>query len=107
MADLTTDRDDPRLGHGSDDEPQPQQEAYLVLSEEERARGFVRPVRQVYFHTTCRSTTTMSLPLAETYAREPHFYGATYCVECSMHRPVGEFTWVDGEGNVTDQVVGS
>ena len=27
--------------------------------------------------------------LSETYARNPKFYGATYCVFCRMHRPVG------------------
>ena len=38
MAELTTNPKDPRLGHGSDDKPVPQQEAYLILSEEERAK---------------------------------------------------------------------
>jgi hypothetical protein len=99
MADLTTDRNDPRLRHGADEEPVPQQAAYLVLSEEERARGFVRPVRRSYRHLACGSTTTMSQAIAETYARDPRFYGATYCCACSMHRPVGEhgeFVWEDG-----------
>lgn len=36
MSKLTTDPNDPRLGHGADDKPVPQQEAYLVLSEEEQ-----------------------------------------------------------------------
>ena len=47
---LTTDPKDPRLGHGVDNEPVPQNEVYLVLSEEERAKGFVRPVRTSYIH---------------------------------------------------------
>lgn len=47
---LTTDPNDPRLGHGADTAPQGQNEAYLVLSEEERAKGFVRPVRLSYRH---------------------------------------------------------
>lgn len=47
---LTTDPEDPRLGHGSDTEPQDQHDVYLVLSDEERARGFVRPVRLSYRH---------------------------------------------------------
>src|SRR5688572_21704649 len=47
---VTTDPKDPRLGQGSDTEPRPQNEAYLVLSEEERAKGFVRPVRRAYRH---------------------------------------------------------
>jgi hypothetical protein len=41
----------------------------------------------------------MSQAIAETYAREPGFYGATYCVNCQIHRPVGErgeFVWDDG-----------
>jgi hypothetical protein len=31
--------------------------------------------------------------LSETYARDPKFYGATYCCACRMHKPVAEFTW--------------
>jgi len=144
----TTDREDPRLTRGSDSEPTKQAEVYLVLSEEERAKGFVRPVRAEYRHVGlrpnfplrdltdeenerygdagyvkyeeypkgrypgcvtgrfwtqeeldtkgCGGVTKMSLPLAETYAREPKFYGATYCVHCRMHRPVAEFEWMDG-----------
>ena len=100
---LTSDRSDPRLGRGSDGEPGPQNEVYLVLSEEERAKGFVRPVRRTYVHTGgCGAVTTMAQAIAETYARDPGFYGATYCVGCRMHRPVGErgeFIWDDGSGS--------
>jgi hypothetical protein len=148
----TTDPNDPRLGHGTNDERVPQNRAYLVLSEAERGAGFVRPVRTVYRHVgdlpkhplrdltpdekerykgcdyvkfekypdgdhvlgrywtneqlakgACGSTTTInSRAIAETYARDPHFYGSTYCVQCGMHLPVAEFVW---EG--TDQKVGS
>lgn len=151
---LTTDPNDPRLGHGADDTPRPQNETYLVLSEEERAKGFVRPLRNSYVHVGppgpdhplrdltdeeterfsqygyvkfepypdggsvtgnfwtqarldavgkgCRALTRMGSALAETYARDPKFYGSTYCVTCQMHRPVAEFVW-DG----TDERVGS
>ena len=60
----TDDRNDPRLSHGADSAPVEQAEAYLVLSDDERARGFVRPVRTSYRHA------------------------------CRMHRPVGEFVWL-------------
>ena len=114
MSDLVTDPSDPRLGYGADDKPVPQNKAYLVLPEEERKKGFVRPVRTKYIHVGvggteakrtgqgCGVETHMSLPLAETYARDPKFYGSTYCVGCSMHLPVREFIWSD-----TDEVVGS
>jgi hypothetical protein len=46
----TTDPNDPRLVRGQDTEPRPQNEVYLVLSEEERAKGFVRPLRRAYKH---------------------------------------------------------
>lgn len=144
---LTTDPKDPRLGHGVDSEPIPEHEVYLVLSEEERAKGFVRPLRRAYKHvgpagpkhelrdltdderdrfgveyvkfeayteaegsTTgrfwtqrqldavdkgCRTVTTMGLELCETYARQPSFYGATYCCGCSKHLAVAEFVWVE------------
>ena len=90
---ITTDRNDPGL---SKIEPDGMQEAYLVLSEEERAKGFVRPVRQSYVHETCGAVTTMGLSIAETYARDPHFYGGTFCATCRDHFPVGpdgEFVW--------------
>ena len=95
----TEDPQDPRLTHGAYEEPVPQAAAYLVLSQEERAKGFVQPVRRTYIHQVCGTTTTMSQAIAESYAREPGFYGATYCVACGMHRPVGEhgeFVWEDG-----------
>lgn len=98
---LTTDPSDPRLGRGVDESPVPQHEVYLVLSDEERAQGFVRPVRTSYIHDKCGAVTTMNRAIAETYARNPRFYGATYCVRCSAHLPVGEhgeFTWDDGSG---------
>lgn len=44
---LTTDPNDPNL-HKT--KPNGQQESYLVLSDEERAKGFVRPVRRSYRH---------------------------------------------------------
>ena len=142
---LTTDRSDPRLQQTRDDG---QQLTYLVLSDDERAKGFVRPVRTFYRHVGCRpkgktrplteqegkdyerfgyvlfeeyepddscvtgrfwtqsqlesgcgTTTTMGLALAETSARDPKFYGATYCAGCKKHLPVGptgEFVWDDG-----------
>ena len=79
--------------------------SYWVLSEAERAKGFVRPVRRSYVHARCGTVTTMGRALAETYAANPSFYGATYCCSCCGHYPVGEhgeFTW-DG----SDEKVGT
>lgn len=151
---VTSDPNDPRLTHGPDDGPTPQAEVYLVLSDEERARGFVRPLRTSYTHVGpagptydlrdltleeiirfggdtgyvkyepypppikesaalgrfwtqaqldaigkgCGASTRMATPIAETYARQPNFYGATYCVSCARHLPVAEFTW-DTDGS--------
>jgi hypothetical protein len=102
MSKVTTDPTDTRLGHGVDREKTPQHEAYLVLSEEERAKGFIRPFRNKYVHKTCGVETRMGDALSETYARNPKFYGATYCVGCEKHLPVAEFTW-----SADDEVVGS
>lgn len=47
----------------------------------------------------CGTVTTMSQAIAETYARSPAFYGATFCCGCGKHLPVGadgEFIWDDG-----------
>lgn len=130
-----------------------QYERYAVLPEEERKKGFVRPVRTTYRHvgvrpkyplldltqeqvenyssygyvkyekypegstctgrfwtqkqlnSGCGTTTTMGLALSETYARDPSYYGATFCCTCGAHYPVGEhgeFVW---EG--TDERVGT
>lgn len=82
--------------------PDGQQRDYIVLSDAERARGFVRPVRRSYIHLPCGTVTTMGLAIAETYARNPAFYGGTFCTGCGQHFPVGEhgqFDW-DGEPGV-------
>jgi dUTP pyrophosphatase len=125
-----------------------QQQDYLVLSAEERAKGFVRPYRNTYRHVGCPppkyplrdltpeeqqqhngrgyvayeeyppeagpvvgrfwtrqqlhgcgGNTTMGSALAETFARDPEFYGGTFCSCCGKHYPVGaegEFVWLDG-----------
>ena len=62
-----------------------QQKAYVVLSAAERAKGFMRPVRREYIHTTCGTLTTMALALAETYASDPTFYSGTFCYRCRAH----------------------
>jgi hypothetical protein len=85
--------------------PNGQQQDYVVLAEEERAKGFVRPVRRSYKHLKCGTVTTMGQSLAETYARNPHFYSGTFCCGCGTHFPVGEtgeFVW-DG----TNEKVGT
>lgn len=143
---LTTDPNHPDLTrYTGPEEAAPQAKVYLVLSEEERAKGFVRPLRRSYTHVGkpgpkyplvdvaesdrpdpdwikyekypegstsigkywtkedleskgCGTSTHMGLALCETYARDPKFYGATYCVGCSKHLPVEEFVWdEDGE----------
>lgn len=69
------------------------QKGYIVLSPEERRKGFVRPVRTSYRHNKCGTVTTMGLALAETYARAPDFYQGTMCVNCRAHFPLAEFVW--------------
>lgn len=99
---VTDDRNNPGLRKIG---PDGMQESYLVLSDEERAKGFVRPVRRSYTHERCGTVTTMGLAIAETYARDPGFYGGTYCVGCQAHYPVGkygQFVWTG-----TDEKVGS
>lgn len=81
------------------------QNDYVVLAEEERAKGWVRPLRLSYVHLKCGTPTQMHRELAETYARDPFFYSGTYCAGCRAHFPVGEdgeFVW---QG--TDQKVGT
>jgi len=115
MSRLTTDPTDPDLTHGDDAEKVEQAKAYLVMSAEDRAKGFVRPVRINYVHLRgedggdpprvivsmkglvgCGVETRMSREIAETHARDPKFYSHTYCVGCKQHLPVAQFSWDDG-----------
>lgn len=82
------------------------QRDYVVLSPEERAKGFVKPVRHSYIHSFpsetdrqvgCGVETRMGSALAETYARNPRFYDGTFCVGCRTHFPLNQFVWSDGE----------
>lgn len=41
---------------------------YWVPSKEERAKGFIAPVRITYVHKACGMVTTMTVGVAETYA---------------------------------------
>lgn len=70
-----------------------QQEGYVVLAEEERAKGFVRPVRRSYQHLKCGTVTTMAKVIAESYARDPNFYSGGFCCGCRTHFPNEEFVW--------------
>lgn len=95
-----------------------QHKSYIVLCDEERAKGFVRPYRDAYKHVGrlqqlvtddgqpshqvrsggCGTVTTMGRSLSETYARDPKFYSHTFCVRCNCHPPVNEFVWTaDGQ----------
>jgi len=126
-----------------------QHKDHWVLSETERSKGFIRPVRLSYKHvgvrpkyptrpltdeekiqyakwdyvayekyperedsnlvgrfwtqaqlnSGCGTITSMGQAIAETYARDPEFYGSTFCCGCSKYLPVGEqgeFEWLDG-----------
>lgn len=165
--------DDPRCSStdgvvpGFEDEAAPgplkengQHASYWILSEEERAKGFVRPVRHSYVHdgpqgpthptrdltdeekaryegvgyvafevygeeespvvghfwtqaqldavgNGCGVETRMSNAIAQTYARDPSFYGSTFCVSCKDHLPVAEFRWSNATKGAEGSVLGS
>jgi len=96
MSKVTADRSDPRIKPVETG----QQEAYLVLSNEDIAKGFVRKVRNAYVHTPCGGLTIMGPKLSETYARDPNFYTGTFCARCNKHFPVAEFCWDGTTENV-------
>lgn len=105
MVDTELTGDPNGVSHRNIDPKTGQQKAYVILSKEERLKGFVEPVRYKYIHTRCGGVTTMASSIAETYARDPSFYGGTFCCHCKKHFPIGkdgEFVW-DG----TNQKVGT
>jgi hypothetical protein len=65
-----------------------------------------RPIRYAYYHERCQSITEMPAPAAETFARNPSFYGAVDCKKCFGSFDVDEFLWVQ-DGKVIDEKVGS
>lgn len=66
-------------------------------SEEERQRGFKRPVRRKYIHADkCGATTDLGPTVAETFARNPGFYEWGFCIACVRRYAIEEFTWPDG-----------
>ena len=106
MNRVTDDLNSPELPELSyrnipDPVPTPQQRVYAVLSANERAKPFVRPLRDTYIHAGrrggCgRKTVIRSREIIETLARDPTFYSGGYCIHCCMHRPNTEFEWLDG-----------
>jgi hypothetical protein len=48
---------------------------------------------QAQLNSGCGSDTTMGQAIAETYARDPGFYGGTFCCHCGKHLPLEEFVW--------------
>ena len=87
--------------------PSGQQQDYVVLSESERHKGYVRRYRDAYRHLKCGKITTMSRAIAETYARDPSFYTGTFCSTCLGHFPIGEngeFVWYEMDGQTGPKV---
>ena len=89
-------------GHGILPDARAQTLIHWQMSEDEKARGFVRPLRDSYVHRVCHHVNTMGQSMAETLAKKPTIFSTIYCIGCKAHRPVGEFLW-DG----TELTVGS
>lgn len=66
-----------------------------VLPPQERAKGFIRPLHYAYRHTACNQVSQLEPEVAETFARDPYFYGATTCAHCGGLFPCSEFVWPD------------
>lgn len=54
---------------------------------------YVAPIRNSYIHDKCGEKTLCGDDIAETYAKNPKFYGRTFCVQCRNYFPVSEFKW--------------
>jgi hypothetical protein len=55
----------------------------------------VRPYRDTYTHT-CGVATKVPVGVAETYQKNPTFYGSTFCCGCREYYPIAQFKWKDG-----------
>lgn len=77
-----------------------------VLLNADGKPDFKQPIRNKYRHRTCGAVTYMrGDDLCFTYATNPGFYGATFCVGCHDHLPIREFDW-EPDGVPMDQVSG-
>ena len=66
--------------------------AYEPYPESERPRvGKLWANKEL--NSGCGGLTTMGKSIAETYARDPRFYGSTFCCNCGGHFRVEEFVW--------------
>lgn len=54
---------------------------------------YLAPIRNKYIHKTCGTETRIGDEIAETYAKNPSYYGRTFCVACKEHYPISEFHW--------------
>lgn len=51
-------------------------------------------------HAGCGGVTTIAARIAETYARDPKFYAATFCSHCRKDLPVDHFVWEGSDDRV-------
>jgi hypothetical protein len=86
---ITTDPTHEKLGHGTDEEPVEQNEVYLVLSDEERAKGFVRPYRDAYIHNGNPATTYTELEKPEKSMVDSDPYVAIFDIKDAKGNHVG------------------
>jgi len=70
-----------------------QQKGYVVLTAEERAKGFVKPVRGIVYPQGLRLPDEYGTALAETYARNPWFLQRHVCCACGAHFDLNQFHW--------------
>ena len=68
---------------------------FEIYPEEHHALGRFWTKKQMH---GCGNITTMSRSIAETYARDPNFYGSTFCSSCGEYFPIEEFIWADDKG---------
>jgi len=58
---------------------------------------YAAPIRRKYIHKSCGVVTKIGLDIAETYAKNPNYYGRTFCCGCKDYFNVGDFYWeIDG-----------
>lgn len=80
--------------------PDGQHERYpsSVRVDENGKPAYKQPIRNKYRHLKCGAVTMMrGDDLCLTYATNPHFYGATFCVGCHTHLSLNEFVWEPDE----------
>ncbi len=79
-----------------------QQEEYVTLPPDKRARSSLEGVRDAYLHKRCGTVTGMREEIIRSYLDSPWLYppNATFCCGCGRYVPFRHGEWIQTGGDI-------